>query len=152
MIFLSNCYEKPIFLIAFLGIALFPIDLFSQSEPPLWMIKDYNRNFYDIQADFNKYWEGKVITKETPREERMGWKQFKRWEWFWEQRVAPSGVFPNPGHTYMEYFKYREQKSKQKIENKPGDWTFLVHRVLPWLLGAWSLKLCCGRPPLRWCN
>jgi photosystem II stability/assembly factor-like uncharacterized protein len=113
------------FLIAFLGIALFPIDLFSQSEPPLWMIKDYNRNFYDIQADFNKYWEGKVITKETPREERMGWKQFKRWEWFWEQRVAPSGVFPNPGHTYMEYFKYREQKSKQKDRKQAGDWTFL---------------------------
>ncbi|MEJ5245326.1 MAG: T9SS type A sorting domain-containing protein [Bacteroidota bacterium] len=117
--------KRFLYLILLFGIGLFPNELYSQDKPPLWMIKDYNRNFYEIQADFNKYWEGKVITKETPREERMGWKQFKRWEWFWEQRVAPSGVFPNPGHTYLEYSKYRELKSKQKDRKQAGDWTFL---------------------------
>ena len=45
-------------------------------------------NFFDIQADFNRYWEGKKPEKGS------GWKAFKRWEWFWGQRVYADGSFP----------------------------------------------------------
>lgn len=45
-------------------------------------------NFYAIQADFNRYWEGKKPEKGS------GWKAFKRWEWFWSARVNPDGTFP----------------------------------------------------------
>ncbi len=101
--------------------------LYSQDEDsPNWMNVNFKHNFYDIQADFNKYWEGRKITPKTPRDERAGWKQFKRWEWFWEQRVTPSGVFPKPSHTMEEYLKYRASKQEGKSDRKQaGDWVHL---------------------------
>lgn len=45
-------------------------------------------NFFQIQADFNRYWQGKKPEKGS------GWKAFKRWEWYWEQRVNADGSFP----------------------------------------------------------
>ena len=48
-------------------------------------------NFYDVQRSFNQYWQGKDY-----KEKGKGWKPFKRWEWFWEPRVYPTGEFPNP--------------------------------------------------------
>lgn len=42
-------------------------------------------NFYDIQEKFNKYHQDSISRK------KAGYKQFKRWEWFVEQRVYPSG-------------------------------------------------------------
>ena len=44
-----------------------------------------SKNFYEIQEEFNKYWEKK------PYEKGKGWKQFKRWENFIEKRVYPDG-------------------------------------------------------------
>ncbi len=57
-------------------------------------------NFYEVQADFNRYWEGK-----TP-ERGSGWKVFKRWEWFWEQRVDADGHFPPAGAEEAALQKY----------------------------------------------
>jgi photosystem II stability/assembly factor-like uncharacterized protein len=48
-----------------------------------------NPNFYEIQAAFNQYWEGK-----TP-DRGKGFKPFKRWENFWERRVNDEGFFPD---------------------------------------------------------
>lgn len=49
------------------------------------MMLDPERNFYEVQAAFNDEWEGRSY------ERGKGWKQFKRWEYFMEQRVYPSG-------------------------------------------------------------
>ncbi len=57
---------------------------------------DSLKNFYDIQRNFNEYWKDREIEK------GMGWKQFRRWEYFWEQRVAPTGEFPNPMQLLLE--------------------------------------------------
>ncbi len=46
-------------------------------------------NFYDIQNSFNDYW------KDKPIERSKGYNPYKRWEYFMEPRVYPSGVFPN---------------------------------------------------------
>ena len=56
-------------------------------EPQHWsdMMNDPTVNFYDVQAAFNADWEDKEIEK------GKGYKQFKRWEYFMEQRVYPSG-------------------------------------------------------------
>ncbi|MDX2173359.1 MAG: T9SS type A sorting domain-containing protein [Bacteroidota bacterium] len=45
-----------------------------------------NSNFYDIQQDFNMYWADKDIS--VPGN---GYKAYKRWEYFVEPRVYPSG-------------------------------------------------------------
>ena len=81
---------KKILLILF----VFPQLLFSQS----WVddMQNPNNNFYDIQKEFNDYWENKTIEK------GKGWKQFKRWENFIEQRVFPDGVM----HPEILFFEY----------------------------------------------
>lgn len=72
---------KKVTVLLFLTISL--LNGFSQN----WvdMMQDPNANFYDIQREFNNYW------KDKPYERGKGYRAFKRWEWFTEQRVYPSG-------------------------------------------------------------
>ena len=52
-------------------------------------LKSQGANFYETQAAFNAYWENREVTK------GQGYKPFKRWEAFMEERVFPSGeMFP----------------------------------------------------------
>jgi len=78
----------------FLIFLLVPQFLFAQN----WIDKmqDPNENFYEVQKEFNDYWENKTIEK------GKGWKQFKRWENFMEQRVFPDGV-QHPELLWEEY-------------------------------------------------
>jgi len=59
-----------------------------QVEADNWwtMMQHPNGNFYDIQSKFNQYWATRDIT-----EKGKGYKAFKRWEYFTERRVFPSG-------------------------------------------------------------
>lgn len=52
-----------------------------------WVNKmhDTTQNFYSIQQEFNTYWQGRTY------ERGKGYKAFKRWEWYAEPRVYPSG-------------------------------------------------------------
>lgn len=58
--------------------------LSSQDWPA--MMNDPNANFYGIQKAFNEY-----LKNKDPKQKGSGYKAFKRWEYFVEQRVAPSG-------------------------------------------------------------
>lgn len=82
-----------------------------KQQDPSYTNPDREGNFYDIQKSFYEYWDGKDTTQRS-----IGWKQFKRWEWFWAQRVYPNGIFPNPDITYKE-MKAFEATNKSK---KPG--------------------------------
>ncbi len=75
------------------------------------------RNFYDIQRAFREYWRDKDSTQRG-----KGWKQFKRWEWFWEQRVYPDGRFPDPMQLYNEYSKVAAVRGKAKGPHS-ASWT-----------------------------
>ena len=63
------------------------------------LLKSENPTFFEIQDAFNRYWQpynvlnGKY-TKDGKEKKAYGWKQFKRWEWFWEPRVDKNGLFP----------------------------------------------------------
>lgn len=74
-----------------LAAAFLLIPLLSFAQP--WMKgfenRDRKTSFYERQAAFEKYWDGKVPTK------GQGYKQFKRWEWFMSTRVDDQG-FHNP--------------------------------------------------------
>jgi hypothetical protein len=61
-------------------------------------MRDPAVNFYTVQEQFNQYWENRDFT-----ERGKGWKQFKRWEYFTEQRVYPSGERPSPAHLWQAY-------------------------------------------------
>jgi len=71
--------------------------------------------FFDIQKAFNKYTKAHnvkkgYIIKDGEKHKFGGWKQYKRWEHFWEVRVDPkTGEFPE---------KTPFQVSKKSIQNK----------------------------------
>jgi len=89
-----------------LFLLLIPQFLFSQT----WIDKmqDPSENFYDTQKEFNDYWENKTIEK------GKGWKQFKRWENFIEQRVFPDGV-QHPELLLEEYNNLQQANNQFKM-------------------------------------
>ncbi len=64
-------------------------------------------NFYDVQKKFSQVFDDKEESIDES-EENVEYNQFKRWEWFNEQRVYPSGKFPSPDLLWNEYYKYKE--------------------------------------------
>lgn len=71
------------------------------------MMQNPAENFYDVQEKFNHYWQGKTPGKGE------GWKQFKRWEYFMEPRVYPSGTRPPSGIAMHEHQAYMAQQQPQ---------------------------------------
>lgn len=104
--------------------SIFSPKAFSQSidtaNVPIWidLMDDPNANFFDIQKAFDKYWEGRT------RQPGDGWKVFKRWEWFWSERINPDGSFPNSDGTKNAYtdWEIAYNQSLQGIESLTGDW------------------------------
>ncbi|UCH92757.1 MAG: hypothetical protein JSV88_21010, partial [Candidatus Aminicenantes bacterium] len=82
-------------------------------------------NFYDIQKTFNQYWKTRDIKKVK------GWVQFKRWEYFMEPRVYPSGWFPH--HILWEELnKKRAAIRKRDISDElPASWTAVGPFTVP---------------------
>ncbi len=99
----------------FVAILMISSILFSQN----WVLEMETRSagFYEIQKEFNDYWKDREITRGN------GWKQFKRWEYFWEPRVYPDGKFPPPD----QIRRALAQSSLQKTQavNNAANWTSL---------------------------
>lgn len=66
-------------------------------------------NFYEIKDEWNNYW------NTIPQQERKGWKQYKRWEYFWEQRVYPTGNFPDPNYIFDEWNNFKEKYVRNDV-------------------------------------
>ncbi len=86
-------------------------------------MEDPNVNFYEVQREFQEYWQGKEIPKGA------GWKPFKRWEYFMEPRVYPSGERFAPNQAAREFQTY-QAKYDLPVDNAanwtplgPYDWT-----------------------------
>lgn len=108
-----------IYVILLLLFTFSSVNLLSQ----VWMDnikKEDQDNFYEIQKSFNDYWKDNYDTKSK------GWKQFKRWEWFWQQRVYPTGNLPQTNEiidVWNEYQLTRDAKSgKDSPLAKIADW------------------------------
>ncbi len=74
-------------------------------------------NFFEIQKQFYDSWEGRTITKGS------GYKPFRRWEWFWEQRVGREGIFPSNDVVVREWEKYSEAKASDITLDSAANWT-----------------------------
>lgn len=80
---------------------------------------------FDYQDAFNNYWEPLNVENgyyevDGVKHKAGGWKQFKRWEWYWEQRVDPkTGEFPkiSAKEAYEQYLSITENQSSS------GNWT-----------------------------
>ncbi|MCB0762961.1 MAG: hypothetical protein KDC12_15655, partial [Flavobacteriales bacterium] len=111
---------------AFLTFIAFSLTMwsFGQSPNDHWAqkMKNPNVNFYEVQEAFNTFWEGKEVTK------GQGYKQYKRWEQFWEQRLYPSGERIAPDHVYNEWMN--AQKSMVQVGGG-GMWTYFGNTSVP---------------------
>lgn len=75
------------------------------------MMHDRNANFNEIQKDFNIYYKKNVSnSKRLPK--GKGIKQFKRWEYYWENRVDENGNFPKEGNLLEEIKRYKNSHTK----------------------------------------
>lgn len=94
------------------------------SEFPYWieMMQDPSANFFETQAAFNAYWEGREITKGS------GYKPFKRWEYWMGQRVSPDGTRPAPDRDMRAYNDYLRANSNRTLA---GNWTPLGPFTVP---------------------
>ena len=89
----------------------------SHSQQWVELMMSPKSNFYDIQKAFNKEWAGKSYVK------GKGWKQYKRWENFWESRILEDGTFPVNSKVW-EGFKKLTKKSLNK-SGGIGNWQAL---------------------------
>ncbi|MBI3258780.1 MAG: T9SS type A sorting domain-containing protein [Ignavibacteriae bacterium] len=72
-------------------------------------------NFFEIQKRSLEYFKTHPVTpsKDKNKEHEDGsYSNYKRWEWFWKQRVTPDGKFPDPMVVYNETVKKREDLKK----------------------------------------
>jgi PKD repeat protein len=77
------------------------------------MMRDPNANFYDIVKEFDNYW------KDRPYERGKGYKAFKRWQWFMEPRVYPSGdmKFASRSLAFENYNAYMNEHPSAKLSS-----------------------------------
>jgi hypothetical protein len=94
-------------LIPFFILSLFGFNGFSQH----WSQKltQQGANFYDIKKDFYAYWATHDST-----EKGKGWKQFKRWEYFMEPRVYPTGDLTLPSQNAANFEVFLQAAQTQK--------------------------------------
>ncbi len=75
------------------------------------MMNDPAYNFYDVQANFEAYWQDRAVEK------GKGFKQFKRWEAFMEPRIYPTGERPSPAVLYQA-----KLAASTTFPTQSGDW------------------------------
>lgn len=79
-----------------------------------------SQNFYEIQKNFNDYWsnydiKGGYYYIDGQKHKAVGWKQYKRWEWYWETRIdRKTGNFPNVNPLKIQ--KEFDKKSNAKAD------------------------------------
>lgn len=80
---------------------------------------DKPKNFYELQKSFNKYWENREIEK------GVGYKKFRRWEWYFQQRLNPDSSLPASNVNVQATLDY--QKAHPHFASKTnqfgGNWT-----------------------------
>lgn len=84
---------------------------------------DPSVNFYDVQDAFDADWQDREVEK------GKGFKQFKRWEWFMEPRVYPSGNRFSSMATWDAM--QDEMRSMSEGERLAGVWTYFGNTSIP---------------------
>jgi photosystem II stability/assembly factor-like uncharacterized protein len=97
-----------------------------------WLQKSNDLNFYQIQEKFNTFWDDRTYEK------GKGYKQFKRWEYFMEQRVYPQGKIPNSAIVFDEFKKFKKQESTSNaLQKSNGSWQPI--ETTSWIAaGGWN--------------
>ncbi len=87
-------------------------------------------NFRQIQKAMDDYWASKnvkngFVTENGKTSKVPNWKLYKRWEYFWEQRIDQNtGVFPTTTSD-IEYEKYLQSQNSLKKTTYSENWSNL---------------------------
>ena len=109
---------KRIITLTFILTALIISFSFAQNRPQKLLITLNEKKILtlpEIQKSFNDYWNPYNVKdgyyfENGVKKKAAGWKIFKRWEWYWENRVnIETGEFPNT-NSNIEYEKYLNSK------------------------------------------
>jgi PKD repeat protein len=94
-----------------LALSLFLFPHISEAQKWTDMMRDTNANFYDIVKEFDAYWKGREVEK------GKGYKAFKRWQWFVEPRVYPSGNMRMASRTYAleKYVEFMTEQATHQV-------------------------------------
>ena len=98
---------------------LVSIAFFAPVSAQQWVkeMQNPNATLQDVQAAFEAEWANR------PYEKGKGYKQFKRWEWFMENRVDENGLFPDPS---LLAKATKDMKAMAAAGSaKSGNWTSL---------------------------
>ncbi len=95
------------------------------------MMQEPGRNFYEIQSAFNEYWKDKDIT-----EKGKGYKPFKRWEYFVEKRVYPTGDLSLISNTWNNYETFLRQNAGNKSSSPMASSTWTAMGPLGPMTGS----------------
>ncbi|MFN5091771.1 MAG: MopE-related protein [Bacteroidota bacterium] len=98
---------------------------FSQSKTWQDLMLDENANFYDVQDAFNQHWN--AIPRPYPK--GKGFMAYKRWEWFMEPRVYPSGK-RMPANA-IELAKQQSPGLFPPANGSAGLWTYVGNTSVP---------------------
>ncbi|MDA7501970.1 hypothetical protein N8482_01725 [Chitinophagales bacterium] len=97
---------------------LFCLSATAQSSTWVSKMMSGEHSFLEIQEQFNSDWDGREY------ERGHGYKQFKRWEYFWKTRLMPDGSFPDYGTAIKSLDKYlNKYNGNFKSTNDGGAWT-----------------------------
>jgi len=103
------------------------VDPSDTANYPHWisMMQDQNINFYQTQEAFELYFANHNNGKGS------GWKQFKRWEAFWQTRVSVGGEFPPADQNINAYKQFMGGVAGGPQLSSGGNWTELGPVALP---------------------
>jgi hypothetical protein len=101
-----------------------PVEVFGQKATrPKELPTGQVPNFYQVQKEWTSYFEAlkKEKLEANPNNENplkgTGWKQYKRWEWYWQSRVNPDGTFPDPS---LLVNALNAESAKRKNQKNPS--------------------------------
>lgn len=113
-----------------------------QAQPWTESIKSSSPTLQEFQEAFYGYW------KDKPVEKGKGYKQFKRWEWYWEPRILPDGKFPSSSVTWDNYQEYLETHPDANERSGPNpNWTFKGPSTTPGGYNGLGRVNCMGFHP-----
>lgn len=114
---------KSIFTSAIAGFMMLFFTSLSFSQPWMNGLKNNNNDFYAIKKSFSEWSAGKDLKK------LKGFKNYKRWEYFWEQRVYPSGKIPDITVYWDETIKHKN--NSQQKSTQTSLWASVASNVIP---------------------
>lgn len=108
------------------NIILFFVVFYFNVNAQTWLsnVEDAN-NFYSIQKSFYEEWNNREYQK------GQGWKQFKRWEYFWKYRIDEQGNFPSAMKAYKSYLNFLNKKNNDELLAEQKSWEEIGPTVIP---------------------